>query len=203
MAPKVMRALLTLFFLLATLPASAQTGSLLPIGGQYPNWASATANNTSGTLTITGLQAASAYEILIENLRPFTDDALGQLQVGIGSTPTWITVNYGWAAQYADTTAFENASGSETDTSWTILTAMRASDNYGGGSGRFILSSADANNYHITGNSGGRTTVSGVGRNWTLRVAGTNPVGAQITAIRLVASTGNWNTGTLLIRSYQ
>ena len=55
-----------------------------------------TANNTSGYLTWTGLSGYNKYILIYENLNATTTSNQILLQVGYGSTPTYITSNYNY-----------------------------------------------------------------------------------------------------------
>ena len=71
--------------------------SSAPSGGSAMTLISTqTANNTSGYLTWTGLSGYNKYILIFENLNATTTSSSLFLQVGYGSTPTYITSNYNY-----------------------------------------------------------------------------------------------------------
>ena len=90
-------------------PSYGTTGQFLTSQGSAasPTWTSApasamtlistqTANNTSAYLTWTGLSGYNKYILIYENLNATTTSTSLFLQVGYGSTPTYITSNYNY-----------------------------------------------------------------------------------------------------------
>ena len=92
-----------------TSPSYGTSGQFLTSqgSGAAPTWTSApasamtlistqTANNTSAYLTWTGLSGYNKYILIFENINATSTATTLNLQVGYGSTPTYITSNYNY-----------------------------------------------------------------------------------------------------------
>ena len=114
--------------------------SSAPSGGSAMTLISTqTANNTSGYLTWTGLSGYNKYILIFENLNATTTSSSLFLQVGYGSTPTYITSNYNYY----------------------YSTGASAAATYGSASSASQITIARVNPPAVTGPWGGACTLTG------------------------------------------
>jgi hypothetical protein len=166
----------------------------------YGTATTSSANNSSGTIQITGLAAFDAAEILIQGLVPATHNATATLQFGSSTGPTWQTGNnYAYSHQLFGEGGFTSFSGSTSATSIAFagiqLRALADTNgNFSGMSGKLFLARNSNQTYQLTGTLmmvGGDTHYYMV----SLSASFFNTV--DITALRIQTSSGNWNIGKI------
>lgn len=174
-------------------------GWVTPAGssGAFGSATTVAATNSSGNIDITGVAVASAYQLVISNLRPATAGASGTLVFGIGST-TWIVANYSWSWHLVDNTSGHAVGGSDSDSSIHLLPAALAAAEIFGASGTYIITNAgDSSHYSISGHHAGRVDYSSVRHGFLGHSGGVATLGGALTGVRLVASSGNWQSGSI------
>lgn len=184
-------------FVPAPAAGDAAAGKVLGAGGGWVvpsasgSFGSATtvsANNTSGTVQLTGIPAFDRLQIIVEGLKPATAGATFLLQFGSGATPTWQTgSNYSWVAQFVDGSSFSTITTAEGTTSIGLETGGAAADRDGWSAELILIRKGTA--YFLTGtivgweNTGTRHLVN-------VRQAGFFNNSVTLTAMRIVASAG-------------
>lgn len=177
----------------------AAGGWVVPAGssGAFGAATTVAATNSSGNIEITGIAAASAYQLVISNLRPATAGATGTLVFGIGSI-TWIVANYSWTWHLADNTSGHSVGGSDSDSSIHLLPAALAAAEVFGASGTYIITNVgDSSHYSISGHHAGRVDYSSIRHGFLGHSGGVATLGGALTGVRLVTSSGNWQSGSI------
>lgn len=76
--------------------------SSTPSAGAMTLISTQTGNNTSTTISWTGLSGYSSYQLILRNISPTAADSL-YMQLGTGSSPTWVTSGYAESIVWGDT----------------------------------------------------------------------------------------------------
>ena len=161
-------------------------------GGAVDLISTQTADNTASSIEWTGIPARDYYKLCVQNLRPATDGITLSLQFGTGAGPTWDTVstNYVWTGRNNNDTAETGVFGSFSSTG--LFGYLGFYGNAVGGIGGAIEITGDGTNYWANVTLMGKST-DGKWYAWNGSIKWA--ASGTATAVRLIASSGNLNTG--------
>jgi hypothetical protein len=174
-------------------------GAAASVGGGAPGAltliSTLTASN-SATLDFTGLTATTDYVLVGRFLLPVTNNVAAWVRYGSGSGPTWMVGNnYRWAQQYTSSIGTTGQAGGQSDPQHSIVGALA---NAGIGVG-FTFDITSNNTYVLI--SGNEIMDNQDGNFYRFAYGGRCTLGAAVTGIRFMMSSGNIASGTLSLYS--
>jgi hypothetical protein len=139
--------------------------------------------------------AFQTYKVELQNIIPVTTTVKLQLLVSTDNGSTWVATNYRWANNNIDSAATNASSGSTSDSSWQIASAIPNSAS-GSLSGELILYDMENGTFVPKFSS---STVYGVTPTSGWMSGGVQTSVTAITAIRFQMSSGNISSGTFVL----
>jgi hypothetical protein len=137
-----------------------------------------------------------AYEIILHNIKCATNDVAVTIQVGTGSTPTWVTSGYRWSIATAKETSAFASEGSTSDTSvW--MTPTTANGKLSNASGSHLSGRVRFQNPEVTTDyvqlmfDAAYNQANGATQTYRVIGAGAYATVGAITSMRFACSSGN------------
>jgi hypothetical protein len=189
----------------ASYDASVSANKKVSIDNLNKGWVLVTSQSASSSATIdfTGLgDTYDHYMIVLDNVKPATDDAVLTLRVGTGGTPTYQATGYTYGGRTSGPSGGADI-GSTTDSITTQIPVTRQGGGAGTGignatgehaSGRVLFSNPEASDFPLFEISSRYVNSSGVLNGVTN--SGMYGSAGAFTAVRFLMSSGNISSGT-------